>query len=252
MDSLCPSGLHTSLRNPKECKATPGPLDERVGRSLGALARERRRGYVGIDDTRPVATQGSSGSSRDIDRSQPVVSFTTPCRPSEPSSLRASALMPPIVAHHLPPGSVLRLVPPDRFGFPSPPLGVRANRVPSSAFRSLADLPGSGCESTASPDSKPGQQARTASPDSKPAPVLGFGSWQFRRRAVQTANPANLGLHPDGGEAPRSCPRMGTSPGRTPFASGEAQMCSRSCIHAGMSRWPCSTRQTSTWSERST
>jgi hypothetical protein len=47
-------------------------------------------------------------------------------------------------------------------------------------------------------------------------------------------------------------PRMGTSPGRTPFAWGEAQMSSGSCIHAGMSRWPCSTRQTSTWSERST
>ena len=26
----------------------------------------------------------------------------------------------------------------------------------------------------------------------------------------------------------------------------------RSCIQAGMSRWPCSTRQTSTWSGRST
>jgi len=47
-------------------------------------------------------------------------------------------------------------------------------------------------------------------------------------------------------------PCMAPSPGRTPFASGEAQMSSGSCIHAGMSRWPCSTRQTSTWSERST
>lgn len=37
---------------------------------------------------------------------------------------------------------------------------------------------------------------------------------------VQTANPANLGLHPDGGEAPCSRPRMGTAPGRTPFAWG--------------------------------
>ncbi len=32
--------------------------------------------------------------------------------------------------------------------------------------------------------------------------------------------------------------RIGISPGRTPQPSG-------SCIHAGMSRWPCSTRQTS-------
>jgi hypothetical protein len=73
-----------------------------------------------------------------------------------------------------------------------------------------------------------------------------------RRADVQTANPANLGLHPDGGEAPRSRPRMAPSPGWTSFAWGEAQMASGSCIHAGMSRWPCSTRQTSTWSERST
>jgi hypothetical protein len=66
MDSLCPSGLHKSLRNPKEYKSTTGPLDERVGRSLGALARERRRaGYVGIDYTRRGATKGSSGSAHD-------------------------------------------------------------------------------------------------------------------------------------------------------------------------------------------
>jgi hypothetical protein len=30
-----------------------------------------------------------------------------------------------------------------------------------------------------------------------------------------------------------------------PFRLGETQMFSGSCIHAGMSRWPCSTRQTS-------
>ncbi|MBK7665437.1 MAG: DUF3489 domain-containing protein [Sterolibacteriaceae bacterium] len=31
-----------------------------------------------------------------------------------------------------------------------------------------------------------------------------------------------------------------------------AQMISFSCIHAGISRWPCNTRQTSMWSRRST
>ena len=32
---------------------------------------------------------------------------------------------------------------------------------------------------------------------------------------------------------------------KDPFGLGETQMFSGSCIHAGMSRWPCSTRQTS-------
>jgi hypothetical protein len=65
MNSLCPSGLHKSLRNPKDCEAAPGRLDERVGRSLGAMARERRRaGYAGIDDTRSGATKGNNGSIR--------------------------------------------------------------------------------------------------------------------------------------------------------------------------------------------
>ena len=39
---------------------------------------------------------------------------------------------------------------------------------------------------------------------------------------------------------------------KDPFRLGESQMVSGSCIHAGMSRWPCSTRQTSMCSGRST
>ena len=106
---------------------------------------------------------------------------------------------------------------------------------------------------------------------------------------MQTANhPANLGLHPDGGEAPRSRIPYGMFARKDPFHLGgpsfsgrlqrwsvtitiittvteaearddgdgaglSVQPCggardhspSRSCIQAGMSRWPYSTRQTS-------
>ena len=85
---------------------------------------------------------------------------------------------------------------------------------------------------------------------------------------VQTANPANPGLHPDGGEAPRSRPPYGNFARKDPFRLGQP-MGSRnvrapstpqanlhaspgSCIQAGMSRWPCNTRHTSTWSGCST
>ena len=85
---------------------------------------------------------------------------------------------------------------------------------------------------------------------------------------VQTANPANLGLHPAGGEAPRSRPPYGNFARKDPFRLAQP-MGSRnvrapstpqanlhaspgSCIQAGMTRCPCNTRQTSTWSDRST
>jgi len=43
-------------------------------------------------------------------------------------------------------------------------------------------------------------------------------------------------------------PRIEIPPGRTRSSQGSPG----SCIQAGMSRWPCSTRQTSMWSARST
>lgn len=39
---------------------------------------------------------------------------------------------------------------------------------------------------------------------------------------VQTANPANLGLHADGGEAPRSRPPYGNFAGKDPFRLGQS------------------------------
>lgn len=41
-----------------------------------------------------------------------------------------------------------------------------------------------------------------------------------RRADVQTANSANLGLHPDGGEAPRSRPPYGAFARKNPFRLG--------------------------------
>lgn len=69
---------------------------------------------------------------------------------------------------------------------------------------------------------------------------------------VQTANPANLGLHPDGSAMPRCRLPYWNLARKDPFRLGETQRVSGSCIHAGMSRWPCSTRQTSMCSGRST
>jgi len=44
-------------------------------------------------------------------------------------------------------------------------------------------------------------------------PVAGRGG----SAGLQTANPANLGLHPDGGEAPRSRPPYWLSARKDPF-----------------------------------
>ena len=54
------------------------------------------------------------------------------------------------------------------------------------------------------------------------------------------------------GDACACLPRIGSSPGRTPFTWAQNQMSSTVPIHCGMSRVPCSTRQTSIWSGRST
>jgi hypothetical protein len=82
-------------------------------------------------------------------------------------------------------------------------LGVRTIYVPWPSFRAPADFLDSGRELPAIPRQD----------------WISAGG-RFGGAEVQTANPANLGLHPDGGGAPRSRPPHGIFGRKDPFCLG--------------------------------
>ena len=75
--------------------------------------------------------------------------------------------------------------------------------------------------------------------------------WQPHTIRGANRKRCNLGLHPDGSAMPRCRLPYWNFARKDPCRLDDTQRVSGSCIHAGMSRWPCSTRQTSMCSARS-
>ena len=109
------------------------------------------------------------------------------------------------------------------------------------------------CPAEANPTSRSGVRFRSVLRPNGSMPVFdskGMNSTPALA-GVQTANPANLGVHPGGSAMPRCRLPSWNLARKNPFRLDGTQRVSGSCIHAGMSRWPCSTRQTSMCSARS-